>query len=35
MGKRSDFERRERDFYPTPEEAVLLFAHIENCFQVY
>lgn len=22
MGKRSDFERRERDFYPTPVEAV-------------
>lgn len=22
MGKRSDFERRERDFYPTPREAV-------------
>ena len=23
MGKRSDFERRERDFYPTPYEAVV------------
>lgn len=23
MGKRSSFERRERDFYPTPKEAVL------------
>lgn len=23
MGKRSNFERRERDFYPTPKEAVL------------
>ena len=23
MGKRSDFERVERDFYPTPYEAVL------------
>ena len=23
MGKRSNFERREKDFYPTPEEAVL------------
>ena len=34
MGKRSDFERKERDFYPTPEEAVLpLLPHIENYFQ--
>ena len=34
MGKRSDFERRERDFYPTPEEAVLpLLPHIENAFK--
>lgn len=23
MGKRSNFERRERDFYPTPKEAVI------------
>lgn len=23
MGKRSDFERRDRDYYPTPKEAVL------------
>ena len=21
MGKRSDFQRRDRDFYPTPEES--------------
>ena len=29
MGKRSSFERRERDFYPTPAEAVLpLLAHL-------
>lgn len=29
MGKRSDFERRERDFYPTPREAVLpLLSHL-------
>jgi len=29
MGKRSNFERRERDFYPTPFEAVVpLFPHI-------
>lgn len=29
MGKRSDFERRERDFYPTPIEAVIpLLAHL-------
>jgi hypothetical protein len=29
MGKRSDFERVERDFYPTPREAVLpLLPHI-------
>jgi len=33
MGKRSDFQRRDRDFYPTPEEAVLpLLDHIENYF---
>ena len=31
MGKRSNFERVERDFYPTPYEAVLpLFPHIED-----
>jgi hypothetical protein len=30
MGKRSNFERRERDFYPTPVEAVVpLLAHLE------
>jgi hypothetical protein len=30
MGKRSDFERRDRDYYPTPKEAVLpLFAHLD------
>lgn len=30
MGKRSDFERRERDFYPTPREAVLpLLPHLK------
>lgn len=29
MGKRSSFERRERDFYPTPAEAVTpLLAHL-------
>lgn len=29
MGKRSDFERRERDFYPTPYEAVVpLLPHL-------
>lgn len=29
MGKRSDFERRPRDFYPTPPEAVVpLLAHL-------
>ena len=29
MGKRSNFERRERDFYPTPREAVLpLLPHL-------
>lgn len=29
MGKRSNFERRERDFYPTPERAVMaLIDHI-------
>jgi hypothetical protein len=29
MGKRSNFERRERDFYPTPYEAVLpLLGHL-------
>ena len=33
MGKRSDFQRRDRDFYPTPEEALLtLLNHIENYF---
>lgn len=33
MGKRSNFERRERDFYPTPYEAVVpLLPHLEfNC----
>lgn len=30
MGKRSDFQRVERDFYPTPREAVLpLLKHLE------
>lgn len=30
MGKRSSFERRDRDFYPTPREAVLpLLPHLE------
>lgn len=33
MGKRSDFERVERDFYPTPYEAVLpLVAHLPEWF---
>ena len=31
MGKRSNFERKERDFYPTPESAVLpLLKHIDQ-----
>lgn len=31
MGKRSDFKRIERDFYPTPEAAVLpLLPHLEE-----
>lgn len=31
MGKRSNFERRERDFYPTPESAVTpLLPHLPN-----
>ena len=31
MGKRSDFKRRERDFYPTPREALLpLLPHIKG-----
>lgn len=33
MGKRSDFERVERDFYPTPREAVLpLIPHLPDRF---
>lgn len=29
MGKRSDFERKQRDFYPTPHEAVVpLLSHL-------
>lgn len=33
MGKRSDFPRRERDFYPTPIEAVRpLVPHLPNVF---
>ena len=35
MGKRSDFERRERDFYPTPEEAVLPLLSYRKLFSVY
>ena len=32
MGKRSNFERKERDFYPTPSEAVApLVPHLEGC----
>ena len=39
MGKRSDYERKERDFYPTPLEAFLPvvphlpynFTYIEPC----
>ena len=31
MGKRSDFERRERDYYPTPYEAVVpLLSHLKE-----
>lgn len=31
MGKRSDFERNERDYYPTPEEGVLpLLPHLNG-----
>lgn len=34
MGKRSDFERVQRDFYPTPYEAVLpLYPHIRGVEQ--
>ena len=34
MGKRSDFERKPRDFYPTPMEAVYpLLDHLdEKCY---
>ena len=33
MGKRSEFQRRARDFYPTPEEALLpLLPYLENYF---
>ena len=33
MGKRSDFERMPRDFYPTPIEAVYpIFDHLEDNF---
>jgi len=33
MGKRSDFERRPRDYYVTPEEALLpLLDHLESNF---
>ena len=33
MGKRSDFERKPRDFYPTPIEAVYpLLEHLEEDF---
>jgi len=33
MGKRSDFERVERDFYPTPEAAVLpLLPHLPDSY---
>ena len=33
MGKRSDYVRRERDFYPTPIEAVIpLMAHLPESF---
>ena len=33
MGKRSDFERKPRDFYPTPIEAVYpLLEHLEENF---
>lgn len=36
MGKRSNFERRERDFYPTPVEAVLpLLPHLGPCVEFY
>lgn len=32
MGKRSDFERRPRDFYPTPDAAVRpLLSHLKPC----
>ena len=33
MGKRSNFERRDRDFYPTPREAILpLLPHLPQDF---
>ena len=33
MGKRSDYERKERDFYPTPMEAFLpLLPHLPYNF---
>jgi len=33
MGKRSEFQRRDRDFYPTPEEGILpLLPHLEEKF---
>ena len=36
MGKRSDFQRRERDFYPTPPEAVKpLIPHLPDGFFSY
>jgi len=36
MGKRSDFERIERDFYPTPYKAVLpLIEHLPEKFKYY
>ena len=36
MGKRSDFERKPRDFYPTPFAAVEpLIDHLPNKFTFY
>ena len=36
MGKRSDFERKPRDFYPTPKEAVLpLLPHLLYMVEYY
>lgn len=36
MGKRSDFQRNPRDYYPTPEEAVLpLIPHVKPWYKTF